>query len=510
MNGSSKSSQWSNTEIAFLIAILVSIPLLFYNAFRHDFPMGYAGLFTQMAQQIADANFALPNESPFYGPGGIPFAYPPFGLYLLAVFIKLTGKYYIFLRFLPPIFSLLAVGLTFLLAQKFFKQPFLSLIVAILAATSMDLYIAHTWSSGVVRAPAFFFTILVLYFYSPNPDERSLRNVLLSGLFFGLAALSHLAYALFCFFWIVTASLSFRDWKKIILDPFLAGLTALVVASIWIIPVASRYGWKVFFGAFNSHGGSELMMESFNLASLIRLFQINLTPVLSNPLLAMLVLVGGIYLLLHKKYRFVLFFLLIVLIFPENARFVYWLGCFFAAYGLWFFSIQLYGRVSKRVQVSQPVWKSIILVPVLGILWWNGFASIARVTPFLTTSALELQESSSEIFLRDGTYLALLIQDEAEWLPFLLQREPLVSQWGSEWLGEYDEQTRFMSMFQGCRKEKDWACVNSVLADMDTRPAYVITYRIDKKMNEQISAEGFWQEVFSNERYTIWQTLAAQ
>jgi hypothetical protein len=251
-------------------------------------------------------------------------------------------------------------------------------------------------------------------------------------------------------------------------------------------------------------------VESFGFASLIRLFQINLTPVLSNLLLAILILLGGIYLLLHKQYRFVLFFLLVVLIFPENARFVYWLGCFFAAYGLWFLTSQLYERFSKQAKRSQPVWMTIIFVPVLGTLWWNGFASIARFTPFLTNSALELQESSSEIFLSDGTYLALLIQDEAEWLPFLLQREPLVSQWGSEWLGEYDEQTRLMSMFQGCRKEKDWACVNSVLTDMDARPEYVITYRIDKKMNEQISAEGHWQEVFSNERYTIWQILDAQ
>ncbi len=84
---------WSNTKSAFLAAIFASVPLLFSNAFLYGFPMGYAGLFTQMAQQIADANFVLPSMSPFYGPGGIPFAYPPLGLYLLAVFIKLTGKY---------------------------------------------------------------------------------------------------------------------------------------------------------------------------------------------------------------------------------------------------------------------------------------------------------------------------------------------------------------------------------------------------------------------------------
>lgn len=500
-----RSLGWSNTKSAFLAAIFASVPLLFSNAFLYGFPMGYAGLFTQMAQQIADANFALPSMSPFYGPGGIPFAYPPLGLYLLAVFIKLTGKYYIFLRFLPPIFSLIAVGLTFFLAQKFFKQPFLSMLVAILTATSLDLYVAHTWSSGIVRAPAFIFTILVLYFYSPNPDERSLQNIFLSGLFFGLAAISHLAYALFCFFWIVVSSISFRDWKKTVVDPFLAGLTALAVASIWVVSVAVRYGWNVFFGAFNSHSGDESIVEALNFTSLVHLFQVNLAPILSNPLLAVLVLMGGIYLLLHKQYRFTFFFLLIVLAFPENARFVYWLGCFIAAYGLWFFSAQFYDWLLKHTKLSQPVWMAIMITPVVGFLWWGGLSSILRFEPFLSNSAIELQERSSEIFLKDGAYLALLIQDEAEWLPFLVQHEPLVSQWGSEWLGTYNEQTRLMSMFQGCRKEKDWACVNSVLTETGSSPEYIITYRIDKKMNEQIAQDGRWREVFSNERYTVWE-----
>ena len=137
-------SKLTDSKIAFLIAMLASLPLLFYNAVLHGFPMGYAGLFTQMAQQIADANFALPSQSPYYGPGGIPFAYPPLGLYVLAAFIKLTGKYYIFLRFLPALYSLVTIALTFFLAQKFFKKPFLSMMVAILTATSVDLYVAHT------------------------------------------------------------------------------------------------------------------------------------------------------------------------------------------------------------------------------------------------------------------------------------------------------------------------------------------------------------------------------
>lgn len=48
----------------------------------------------------------------------------------------------------------------------------------------------------------------------------------------------------------MVSSISFHDWKKTVVDPFLAGFTALAVASIWVVSVAVRYGWNVFFGAF--------------------------------------------------------------------------------------------------------------------------------------------------------------------------------------------------------------------------------------------------------------------
>ena len=88
------------TGLLLAASLLLSCPLLLVNALSHPYPLGAAGLFTQMAQQIAAADFRLPLQSPYYGPGSIPFAYPPLGLYLLAVLIKVTGKYLFFLRLL--------------------------------------------------------------------------------------------------------------------------------------------------------------------------------------------------------------------------------------------------------------------------------------------------------------------------------------------------------------------------------------------------------------------------
>lgn len=500
----------SAERIGFLAAVMVSIPLIFRNAIIHDFPMGYAGLFTQMAQQVAEANFVLPAESPYYGPGGIPFAYPPFGLYLLAVFIKITGKYFIFLRWLPPLFGLVSVCLTYLLAQKFFKLPFASMTAAILAAASLDLHTAHIWSSGIVRGSAFIFTILFMIAYSSNPELRTPRRLMVSSLFFGLAVLSHLAYGLFCFFWLAAASFSIRHWKKSLIDTVSTGLGAGLLASVWVLPVASLHGWDVFWGALNSHGGNAFFVEAVSISGLIRLLYINLTPLLSNPLLAGLVVIGIFYLLRHGYFRFVFFFLLVTLFFPENARFVSWLGCFTAGYGLWSISDRLCGWGARFVNVPRFIWIVIVMFPALALLWLDGFSSVGRFTPLLTESALDLQAKRSEVFQDDGRYLALLIQDEAEWMPFLLELDPLVSQWGSEWLGDYDEQTRLMSLFQTCRKEKDWACVNSALNETGAAPRFIITYRIEEKLNEQISADDAWAEIYANRRYIVWQVVEAR
>lgn len=485
-----------------IASLAASVPLLLWNAAMHDFPLGYAGLFTQMARQIAEADFRLPVETPYYGPGGIPFAYPPFGLYLLAFFIELTGKYYFFLRWLPPLVSLLSIALTFLLSARLFKSPAIAALTAVFAAASTDLYVAHAWSAGIVRAPAFVFAVLAVLFFTRNLEERSTKNILLTGLFFGLSILSHLAYALFCAFWIGFFSLADRNRARVVRDSILSALVGFLLASIWIVPVVSRHGGDVFLGAFSSHGGESLFMLPG-----ARVLLSNLSPLASNPPLAALTLFGGGFLLRRRRYDFLLFFVLTVVFFPENGRFVAWLGSFFAACGLWFVSNGLHEIAFMRWRIFQRAGASLISIPILAAFWWGGLNAISRFTPLLTPSAMELARSAPGLFPKDSVYLALLIQDEAEWLPFLLERQPLVSQWGSEWVGEYSRQTLLMSRFQGCRREKDWLCVQAVLDSMGANPQFLITYRIEWKLNDQIAASGRWRDVYSNNRYVVWQAM---
>jgi 4-amino-4-deoxy-L-arabinose transferase-like glycosyltransferase len=181
------------------------------NALKYSVPLGAAGMFTQMASQIADSNFQLPQEVPFYGPGGVPFAYPPLALYLLAIFIKLTGKYLIFLRFLPPLLGLLSFVPLYYITLEISKSRIAALVSMIIAATSLDIYIAHVWSAGIVRSTAFILSLVSIYFFSRMTNETNKLNMVMTGVFFGLALMTHLAYALFCFLWIWWHSIFSKD-----------------------------------------------------------------------------------------------------------------------------------------------------------------------------------------------------------------------------------------------------------------------------------------------------------
>ncbi len=491
-------------NVFLLVTLAICAPLYLANALKYSVPMGYAGLFTQMAQQIADANFQLPMASPFYGPGGIPFAYPPFGMYLLAIFIKVTGKYYVFLRLLPPLLGLISFIPLYFLTLELSKSRIAAVSTVIIAAGSTDIYIAHAWAAGIVRAPAFIFALTSIFFFSRQLNKRSIRNVIFTGVFFGLTCLSHLEYALFCFLWIWWWSIFSKNAFLRIKDALVSSGVGLLVASIWFVPILLRYGIDVFTNAFGSHGGQGLFSIWDNARGLVGLFLNHFKPISSNQLLLILVLLGVICFVMTKEFAVPLFYLFIILAFPDGSRFVFLIGSIVAGMGL--------SAVVNRVSVIspahvRPIVILILLVPILGFLWWNGFVTFSRQSPNLYSAAFDLSKHIQSTILPHEKYLALVNQDEAEWMPFLFQREPVVAQWGSEWLGKYDEQTYLMGLFRDCQRSQDWLCVTSVAKDNEINMDYIITYIKDGKLNNSIMSTREWEEIFVNGRYKVWKKI---
>ena len=465
--------------------------------------MGYAGLFTQMAVQISQSNFSLPMQSPYYGPGGIPFSYPPLGFYLLAIFIKLTGNYLIFLRFLPPFLSLLSLIPLFFLALELSKSSIAAAFTVILAATSVDLNVAHAWASGIVRAPAFIFFLLAVYFFTRNRSIPSKVNVLCAGLFFGLTILTHLEYALFCFGWIVYWTIFDWDFIKNIKDSVVSVVIGLLVSLWWILTVIIRYGTGVFFNAFRSHGNGGFSFDPGNPLGVVNLFWMNSAPLREDKIVAAIVVIGILLLLFKKQFAMVFFSIIVVLFLPDNARFVFLMGSLVGGMGFSLAADYLSRLPLKWVKLSPTFVSAFIGLLILFPVWQNGLFTIGRLQRNLFTTTFQLAQKVQQNLPPQKSYLALVRQDEAEWLPFLFQRQPLASQWGSEWLGTYDQQTTLMSRFHNCEMEQDWLCVENLISDQNY-PGALVTYVNDKLLNQQLLATNQWSQVYVNERYSFW------
>jgi len=79
-------------ELLWLAPALVAATLIYVGyLLTHPYPAFGAGLFLQIATEIARHNYHLPATIPYYTASGIPFAYPPLGFYLVAVLHAVTG-----------------------------------------------------------------------------------------------------------------------------------------------------------------------------------------------------------------------------------------------------------------------------------------------------------------------------------------------------------------------------------------------------------------------------------
>ncbi len=128
-----------------------------------ELPLSTGGLYALMAHSIEQNNFALPGRIPYYGPGGIPFAYPPLALYVLAAASRLSGLSILtWLRFMPVIFCALSLWPTYRLYSDLLPRTWMARCATVLFASAPAWLALNLWADGSVRSFAFFWAMLAL------------------------------------------------------------------------------------------------------------------------------------------------------------------------------------------------------------------------------------------------------------------------------------------------------------------------------------------------------------
>jgi 4-amino-4-deoxy-L-arabinose transferase-like glycosyltransferase len=233
------------------LALVVGLGLRLAPVMLADFPLKDGGLFVTMARDIRNAGFALPDFSS-YNTGEVPFAYPPLGLYLLAL---IPGDPITTERWLPVLWSMLAIPAAYLLARELTDERRAGLAALIFAAVPV------TWAiegGGVTRALALALLLFALWRVAVLMRTPGIRNAVVAGLLAGAAVLTHPAIGPTG---VASAALlwAFMPSRRGLAALAGAGLLAAAVAAPWLAIVLSRYGTAAVLAAGSAHHTEETL-----------------------------------------------------------------------------------------------------------------------------------------------------------------------------------------------------------------------------------------------------------
>jgi hypothetical protein len=218
-----------------------------------DFPLDDGGLFAVMAHDLRRSGLALPEFTTFNG-GGIPFVYPPLGLYILAL---IPGDPISTERWLPLVWSVVAIPGAYLLTRELSDARRAGLTALIFAAMPV------TWAiegGGVVRALALALFLYALWRLAVLLREPGLRNAVVVGLLFGASLLTHPVVGPPVVASAVVLCL-FRASKRGIAYAAGSAMLATLLILPWLLTVIARHGIGPLVAAAGAHAGEESTLK---------------------------------------------------------------------------------------------------------------------------------------------------------------------------------------------------------------------------------------------------------
>ena len=245
-------TQWGQLILG--LAVIFGSVVRFFPTLVTSFPVLDGGMFYVAIENILANGWRLP-ETISYNQLNIPFTYPPFGLYVGALMEKVTGLDRIdILRFLPPLYSLLAILAVYYLAQVIFEKIHLAALTALLyALLPRSLWLIM--GGSITRAPGMIFSIMTiacLYSVCFKGDYTKKWLVMLFG---SLAVLSH-PEAAFQTAGVCLGFLLLAPKKR---DNFIIGMqiagAVIILTSPWWITLLTRYGIEPIRSALGIGGG---------------------------------------------------------------------------------------------------------------------------------------------------------------------------------------------------------------------------------------------------------------
>lgn len=425
-------------EITWLFLILATFLGLYARLAapaQAGFPVLDGGLFYTMANNLIQHHFRPPLTTS-YNHLGIPFAYPPLGIFLLAWLAKASGWNLLeAIRWLPGLISLLTLPAFYGLAREMLRSPSQAALATLLYAALPRAYEWNIMGGGVTRAPGTLFYLLFVWMAYRAFTRQEWRATLLAAVMGGLTLLTHPERSLHA----AAAGLLFWLWlgrsrEGTLRALAISGGTLLISAPWWAI-VIGRYGLSTIWLATQAGEPRWLFWAP--------LLQVDFTDE-SLPLTALLALLGALLAWQTGQRLLPLWFLLIFFTDPRSAPHVIGApAALLASFGLSQGIFPLFGPVGQGWLASLQQRNGKVALTYLVILLTFNVQSnllILQERYILAPADQEAMAWIAEHIPSDKRFLALgweqipSLSPFLEWFPALSERMNIATLQGREWL----------------------------------------------------------------------------
>lgn len=454
-----------------------------------NMPVNDGGLFYSMARDIQTTNFILPNYASF-NQAEIPFAYPPFALYLAA----LGGVVFPLLqivRWLPPIVSIITILAFFVLSRSILKTDLQAGLATLAFAMLPAAYELTIPGGGLTRSFGLLFSILTLYFAYLLFHTLRPRYVILTALIASLLILSHPIATIHTVLSVIVFWLFWGRTKKGTLYAVCVALLTLALTAPWWLTVVTRHGIDPFLSAMGS-GVDRLVF-------LLPLLRLNLGNELFLDLISVLAILGLISCFIRRDYLLPVWILAIFVVGRDAQTFTALPVAMAASLGVTdvvFRGIRALESFQKKEDFPLKAdnenfqqWfetsrgAKLLLGFFLIYSFFNAFAYSINDSVRVTNAEQAAIHWIDQNTPPDARFLTLTFGDPLntpfqEWLPALSNRVNLTVVQGYEWLPgqQFSRRLDDYKLLQPCLVE-NWNCVENWVAERGYEFDYVYVYR---------------------------------
>ncbi len=467
----------------------IMVPLVLAAAVRlapvagSGFPLNDGGMFWTMAGDLRANGFVPPMFTTYNG-GSIPFAYPPLGIYLAAVFHGTDGIAGLtYATWAPAILSILAVGVVFALALELTGSRTTAFMSSCAFALVPIAFGRMIEGGGVTRALGALLALLSALAALRARTRGGRRCDVAAAVFGGLALLSHPTAGLAA---VVATAVLRPDRHRGSLAATAVVIGGIVlVASPWWLIVLVLHGPETLVSAAALGGPVDAAKQLF-----ARLLTWAVSGELYFPYVGALGLFGMLLAVARRQFRRPVWFVLQILVEPRG-------GGAFASVPLAIVAGQggekllallfpaaagngserglgeMFGSI-RGVRWSVPVTIAVVAATVLLTIQRPEFP--ARAIGADDRAAMEWVQGHVPI---DATFAVVTgdvygYQGTDEWFPSLAGRVSVATQQGTEWLGRGRWRAAYEAhgALQACAS-RDISCLDEWSVSTSIRFAYV-------------------------------------